>query len=78
MEEIILISILCTIHVQNCWNTTNIFEKVFGGHHPFCGATDTPFWISGDIHPGFETQGGSLTCMLHDLHVMDSSDSPMV
>ena len=44
MEEIILISILYTIHVHKCWNTTNIFKKEFGGHHPFCWATDTPLF----------------------------------
>ena len=30
----------------------------------FDGATDTPFWISGDVCPSFENQGGSLVCFL--------------
>ena len=32
--------------------------------HPFCGATDTPFWTSGEVCPGFQSQGGSLLCFL--------------
>ena len=44
----------------------------------FVGPLIPLFWISGDIHPGFQSQGGSLTCILHDLHVMGSSDSPLV
>ena len=29
---------------------------------PFCGETDVLFWTSGDIYPGFQSQGGSLRC----------------
>ena len=36
------------------------------------------FWTSGDICPGFQSQGGSLTCILPCLHKMYSSDSPLV
>ena len=36
------------------------------------------FWTSGDVSPGFQTQGGSLTCVLCRLHAMNSSDSPLV
>ena len=35
------------------------------------------FWASGDIWPGFESQGGYLPLMLPRLHLMDSSDSPL-
>ena len=38
----------------------------------------TPFWTSGDICPGFQSQGGSLACMSCRLCAMDSSDSPLV
>ena len=31
-----------------------------------------------DICPGFQSQGGSLACILSNLHAMDSSDSPLV
>ena len=33
------------------------------------------FWTDGDICPGFQSQGGSLTFMLHHLHNLHSSDS---
>ena len=31
------------------------------------------FWTSGDVCPGFQSQGGSLDCMLSRLRAMDSS-----
>ena len=31
------------------------------------------FWTSGNVCPGFQSQGGSLTCTLSCLHAMDSS-----
>ena len=34
---------------------------------PFRGATDTLFWTSGDISPGFQSQGGYPFCMLSRL-----------
>ena len=33
------------------------------------------FWTSGDISPGFQSQGGSLACMLHGLFKSCSIDS---
>ena len=36
------------------------------------------FWTSADICLEFQSQGGSLACMLSHLHAMDSSDSPVV
>ena len=36
------------------------------------------FWTSGDICPGFQSQGRSLTCMLSHLCAMDFSDLPLV
>ena len=36
------------------------------------------FWTSGDICPGFQSQGRSLVCMLPHLHATNSSDSPLV
>ena len=44
----------------------------------FLGPLIAPFWISGDICPGFQSQGGSLTCVLPCLHAMDYSYSPLV
>ena len=45
---------------------------------PFCGATDTLFWNSGDICLGFKVRVDLFACMLHYLHAMDFSDSPLV
>ena len=45
---------------------------------PFCFATDTLLWTSGNICPGFQNQGGSLACVLYRLRAMDSSDSPLM
>ena len=39
---------------------------------------DTDVLACGDISPGFQSRIGSLACMLPRLHVMDSSDSPLV
>ena len=35
-------------------------------------------WTSGDVCPRFQSQGGSLACILHHLHAMVFSDSPLV
>ena len=44
----------------------------------FLGTVIALFWISGDICPAFQSQGGSLTCVLPCLHAMDYSYSPLV
>ena len=36
------------------------------------------FYTSDDICPGFQSQGGSLACMLHHWYAAESSDSPLV
>ena len=41
---------------------------------PFCGATGTLGLDFGDISRGFQSNGGSLTCMLCCLCTLDSSD----
>ena len=38
--------------------------KLLGDISPSRGATDTFFWISGDVCPGFQSQGESLACVL--------------
>ena len=35
------------------------------------------FWTSGDACPRFQSQGGSLACMLRRLQAMDSSPSAL-
>ena len=35
-------------------------------------------WTSGEVCLGSQSQGTSLPCMLHHLHAMDSSNSPLV
>ena len=40
------------------------FFKVLEDLGAFSGATDTLFWTSGDVCLGFQSQGGSLFCML--------------
>ena len=37
---------------------------------PFCGATDTPVWTSGDICSWFQSQGGSICYELYYLCAM--------
>ena len=34
----------------------------------FCGVTDTLFWTSGVVCPGFQSQGRSLACVLCPMH----------
>ena len=36
------------------------------------------FWTSGEFCPGFQSQSGSLACMLRRLRAGDSTDSPLV
>ena len=36
------------------------------------------FWASGDVCPRFQSQGGSLVCVLSCQHAMESSDWPLV
>ena len=45
---------------------------------PFCGATDTPVLDLCDLCLGYQSQGGSLTCILRDMCAVDSSDSPLL
>ena len=55
------------------WNTISFFIlkwqmfkllPTFSSFFPFCGAADTPVWTSGIVSPGFQNQGGCLTCVL--------------
>ena len=39
---------------------------------PFCGSTVPLFLTSDDISPGFQSQGGSLACVLCRLRAMNS------
>ena len=59
-------------------NTFVLLSFVLENIIPFCGATgisvlDFWWWL-----PWFQSQGGSLTCMLCYLHAMNSSDSPLL
>ena len=40
----------------------------------FVGPLIPLFWTSGDVCPGYQSQGGSLACVLSRLRAMDSSD----
>ena len=70
--------VLRTVHTELKW-WHSFFLNFFEGHQFFCGTTDTPFldfwwhlpWVS---KPGLDP----LTCILHCLHAMESSDSPLV
>ena len=53
---------------QNFWRTWVLFV----------GPLIPLFWTSGDIYPGFQSQVGSLACMLPCLCTTDSWDSPLV
>ena len=45
---------------------------------PFWGPLIPQFWTSGDIYLWFQSQGGSLACVLPLRFAIDSSDSPLV
>ena len=53
-------------------------KKIWRTHVLFVGPLIPLFWTSGDVSPGFQSQGGSLTCVLLRLHTMNSSDSPLL
>ena len=60
------------------WDT-GFFLKFLDDISPFSRDTGSPvFWTSGDVCPRFQSQGGSLTCMLCLLHSISSSDLPLV
>ena len=44
---------------------------------PFWGPLIPQFWTSGDIYLWFQSQGGSLACVLPRLFVIDSLESPL-
>ena len=52
--------------------------KNLKGISPFVGQLISPFWTSGDLCSGLQSQDGSLTCMLCQLCTMNSSDSLLV
>ena len=55
------------------------FLKIFGGHKSFFVGLLIPlFWIFGDVCLGFLNQSGYLVCVLCRMHVMESSNLPIV
>ena len=49
------------------------FKKNFGGHESFFAGPLIPlFWTSGDVFPGFQSQGGSLASVLCRMCAMNS------
>ena len=55
-----------------------MIKKIWRAQVIFVGPLIPLFWISGDICPHFQSQGGSLTRVLCRLCATDSSDSPLV
>ena len=46
------------------------FKKILENVSPFCGATDTQFWTSGDVSSGFQSQSGQpYSCFDGGIHV---------
>ena len=59
--------------------TNCLFKKIFSMISVlFVRPLITLFQSSGNIYPVFQSQGGFLTCMLHRLSLMESSDSSLV
>ena len=52
-------------------NNMEDFIKYFRGHKSFCGT-------SGDTCPRFQSQDGSSLSFVHQLHTMNSSESPLM
>ena len=53
---------------ENFWRTSVLLV----------GRVTSLLWTFYGICPGFQSQRGSLTCVLHRLRAIDSSDSPLV
>ena len=49
-----------------------LFVKFLKDISIFEGPLILMFWTSGDVCPGFQSQGGSLTWVLHHMHATDS------
>ena len=61
------------------YRTENVFFKIFWRTHVlFVGPLIPLFWTSGNVCPGFQSQGGSLACMQPYLCTRDSTESPLV
>ena len=60
--------VLCNFFLKHFWRTWVLFV----------GPLIPLFWTSSDISPGFQSQGGSIACVLCHLHAMNSWDSPLV
>ena len=57
---------------------TSFFKNIWRTEVLFVGPLIPLFWTSGDFNPGFQSQGGSLPCVLSHLCTTDSSDSTLV
>ena len=58
----------------------NIGKTILEDLSPFCGATDTPVWISSDVCLRFQNQAWPLTCMVYrmcnsQIHLWSKSSS---
>ena len=65
------------------FNGSFLKKKIFGGHKVlFVGATDTPpppFWTSGDLFSGFQSQSGQPYLRLAEAYMLHVPwDSPLV
>ena len=59
----------------HCPNNTQMNKKI---KEPFIYCALSILFIFGNVYPWFQSRGVSITCMLHCLCAMDSSDSPLV
>ena len=69
--------------VQSGRSVTELFLNIFLKKYlddisPFCATTDTLFWTSDNVCPGFLNQGGFLCLHACCLCTTDSSNPPLV
>ena len=51
-------------------SSLELFLKFLEDVSPFCGATDTLFWTSGDVSSGFQSQSGQPYSHLIEAYVI--------
>ena len=68
----------CTLSWSPGCRIWDFFKSLWSTSVLFVGPLMPVFWTSGHVSSWFQSQSGSLVCVLHCLHAMDSLDSPLV
>ena len=74
-KHIYSVDILGQSNISQMSTAPKIFQNIL---EHICPSVRLLFWTSGDIYPGCQNKGASLTWMICQMHTMVSSYSPLV